>query len=217
MSYDLVVIGSGPGGYVASIRAAQLGMKVLCVEKEASFGGTCLNVGCIPSKALLESSDHFFKIKNEWKEHGINASEVTLGFDVMQARKNKIVTQLTGGIRMLLKKNKVESKTGTACINKDKSVTITSGNSKETVQAKNIIIATGSVPTSLPHLPIDQKTILDSTGALALQKIPEKLVVVGGGAIGLEMGSVYARLGSQVTVIEATDRIIPTMDADLSP
>ena len=136
VSYDLVVIGSGPGGYVASIRAAQLGMKVLCVEKEASFGGTCLNVGCIPSKALLESSDHFFKIKNEWKEHGINASEVTLGFDVMQARKNKIVTQLTGGIRMLLKKNKVESKTGTACINKDKSVTITSGNSKETVQAK---------------------------------------------------------------------------------
>lgn len=211
--FDLIVIGAGPAGYIAAIRAAQLGMTVACVEKE-KVGGTCLNVGCIPSKALLESSELYYQAKEKLKEHGIGIGKLALDFKAFMARKNAVVQQLTGGVQGLFKKNKITHIVGTARINPDKSVHILNG--KETIiVGKHIIIATGSVPAPLPILPFDGVRIIDSTTALSLTEIPEELAVVGGGYIGLEMGSVYLRLGSKVTVIEALDRIVPAVDAEL--
>ncbi|MBI4126909.1 MAG: dihydrolipoyl dehydrogenase [Deltaproteobacteria bacterium] len=214
LSFDLVIIGSGPAGYVASIRAAQLGMKVACVEKQF-LGGTCLNVGCIPSKALLESSELYAQAQHKLKDHGIVAEGVRVDFPKMMARKDAVVRQLTSGIGGLFKKNKVTHLRGTAQITKDKKVNITGGDEPQTVEAKHIVIATGSSPIELPFLKFDGKRIIDSTGALALSEIPKELIVIGGGYIGLEMGSVYLRLGSTVTVIEALERIVPNMDIEL--
>lgn len=214
--FDLIIIGAGPGGYVAAIRAAQLGMRVACVEKEKTLGGTCLNVGCIPSKALLESSELYAKAKVQWKSHGIEAEKISLDFKRIMERKDQVVKQLTDGVAGLLKKNKVQWIQGTAQLQKDKTVVVTAGKEKNTFSAKNILIATGSKPITLPHLKIDQTRIIDSTGALALQKIPKRLAVIGGGYIGLELGSVYRRLGSEVRVIEMLDRILPGMDEELA-
>ncbi len=215
-TFDLIVIGAGPAGYVAAIRAAQLGMTVACVEKQKTLGGTCLNVGCIPSKALLESSQYYAEAKNGLlKEHGISAKEISLDFSQFMDRKNKVVRQLTMGVAGLFKKNKISSFVGSAKILKKGSVEISSDEGKKLLSAKNILIATGSVPVSLPSLPFDGKKIIDSTIALSLEEIPKRMVVIGGGYIGLEMGSVYARLGTEVTIIEVLDRIVPAMDYEL--
>lgn len=215
-SFDLVVIGAGPAGYVAAIRAAQLGLKVACIEKEKTLGGTCLNVGCIPSKALLESSHHFELAQHQFETHGIKVGKIKLDLNKMMERKSGIVKKLTSGIEFLFKKNKIESIKGLASFNHDKTITVKSEKEEITIESKSTIIATGSVPFILPHIQIDQKHIVDSTGALNLEKIPETLVVMGGGYIGLEMGSVYNRLGSKVIVVEAFDRIIPAMDQEVS-
>lgn len=201
--YDLVVIGSGPGGYVAAIRAAQLGMNVACVEKYGTFGGTCLNVGCIPSKALLESSHKFADANGELADHGINVGEVELDLEKMQARKTKIVTGLTGGIKQLFGKNKVDGIHGTATIQDKNTVVVAQedGESK-TLETKNILIATGSKPTAIPGIDYDDETVVDSTWALEFSELPEHLIIIGAGVIGLELGSVWSRLGSKVTVIE---------------
>ncbi len=215
-SFDLIVIGAGPAGYVAAIRAAQLGMNVACVEKEATLGGTCLNVGCIPSKALLESSELYYQAKTKFKDHGIGTGEITLDFPKFMERKNQVVKQLTGGIAGLFKKNKITRFAGIAQIHSDKKVTITSGAEKIEISAKKILIASGSTPISIPGISINQKNIVDSTGALSLSEIPQKLIVIGGGYIGLELGSVYLRLGTEVTVVEAFERIVPAMDLEIS-
>jgi len=214
-SFDLIVIGAGPGGYVAAIRAAQLGMKVACVEKDKSLGGTCLNVGCIPSKALLESSELYAKAKSGLAEHGIRAEAVSLDLKKFMERKDQVVRQLTGGIAGLFKKNKITHVLGQATLGPKLGVTVQQGKEKISLQAKNILIATGSAPINIPNVTVDQQRIVDSTGALALAAIPKKLVVIGGGYIGLELGSVYLRLGSEVTVLEALDRIVPGMDKEL--
>jgi len=209
--YDLVVIGGGPGGYVGAIRAAQLGMKVACVEKRGALGGTCLNVGCIPSKALLESSEKFDDAAHHFKQHGI---EVTPKLNLKQMMKNKeeIVKGLTGGIEMLFKKNKVDYIKGHGTITGVNEVTV----DKKTITTANIMIATGSDVMPLPGVTIDEETIVSSTGALELKAVPEHLLVIGGGVIGLELGSVWRRLGSTVTVVEYLDRITPGMDLELS-
>ena len=233
ISYDLIVIGAGPGGYVAAIRAAQLGMKVACVEKEKTLGGTCLNVGCIPSKALLESSELYAQAKENFREHGINCESVSLDLKKFMARKDDVVKRLTAGVAGLFKKNKITHLSGTARLVSDfnnsphpplklrggergsyLNVEVSSAEGKKTYSAKNILIATGSVPMSLPGVAFDGKRIIDSTGALSLPEVPRELVVIGGGYIGLEMGSVYLRLGSRVTVIEILDRIVPGMDTE---
>jgi dihydrolipoamide dehydrogenase len=213
--FDLVVIGSGPGGYVGAIRAAQLGLKTAVVEKDKTLGGTCLNVGCIPSKALLQSSEFYHEALHDFDKHGILFTDVKLNLDAMMSRKNKIVSDLTGGIEFLFKKNKITSVKGFGKITSVNTVEVTAADgSKQTLQAKNICIATGSVPVELPFLKYDEKKIVSSTGALALDSIPKELLVVGGGVIGLELGSVWARLGSQVTVIEYADKILSMMDTD---
>ena len=211
--YDLLVIGSGPGGYVAAIRGAQLGMNVACVEKN-SLGGTCLNVGCIPSKALLESSELYETAMHKFKDHGISAENVGYDFEKMMTRKNRIVKQFTSGIAGLFKKNKITHITGEASIVGSGEVEVNQNGDKKVLKAKNIIIATGSTPIEIPSLPFGER-IIDSTGALAMNEVPKHLIVVGGGVIGLELGSVYLRLGSKVTVVEALDRLIPTMDTEL--
>lgn len=213
-TFDLIIIGAGPGGYVAAIRAAQLGMRVACVEKEKTLGGTCLNVGCIPSKALLESSEKYAEAKERLGDHGIQMNGLSLDFQKFIERKNKVVKQLTLGVAGLFKKNKITSFVGTGRILPDRSVEVNSGGNKTLLQAKNILIATGSVPVSLPQVPFDGKRIIDSTDALSLDKIPSEMIVIGGGYIGLEMGSVYLRLGTKVTVVEAFDRLIPSMDSE---
>ncbi len=213
--FDLVVIGAGPGGYVSAIRAAQLGMKVACVEKDNTLGGTCLNVGCIPSKALLESSELYAQAKEKLKDHGILIGDLSLDLKKFMERKNQVVKQLTGGITGLFKKNKVTSITGTARVNKDKTVTVQSGPEKQTLKTKHILIASGSKPVSIPGIEIDNKSIIDSTGALSLDRIPKRMIVIGGGYIGLELGSVYLRLGSEIIVLEALDRIVPAMDQEV--
>lgn len=210
--FDVLVIGAGPGGYVSAIKAAQLGLKVACVEKEKTLGGTCLNIGCIPSKALLESSHHFYSAKHEFEEHGISASKVAIDVKKMIERKNAVVTQLTGGVEFLFKKNKVERLAGTARFTSANSVDVAGTE----VKAKHIIIASGSIPGSLPNIEIDEEIIVSSTGALSFQEVPKKLVVVGGGYIGLEMSSVWSRLGSDVEVIEYLDKVIPLMDSSQS-
>ena len=202
-AFDLIVIGAGPGGYVAAIRAAQLGMKVACVDKRETLGGTCLNVGCIPSKALLNASEKYAEARSgKMADLGITVGQVKLDLKAMMARKDEIVSGLTGGISMLFAKNKVTRLTGLASISAPGEVTITEGKDKGTYSAERILIATGSVPSSLPGLEIDEKKIVSSTGALALDKLPKKMVVIGAGYIGLEMGTVWARLGTEVEVVE---------------
>jgi len=210
--YDLIVIGAGPGGYVAAIRAAQLGLKSACVESRETLGGTCLNVGCIPSKALLHASEIFHEAQSgSLAKFGIDFSGVSLNLDQMHAEKAKAVGELTGGIEFLFKKNKVDWLKGRAAFTSANSVDVAG----KSYTAKNIMIATGSSVTPLSGVEIDQKVIVDSTGALALPKVPKHLVVIGGGVIGLELGSVWLRLGAQVTVVEYLDQILPGMDGEV--
>ncbi len=215
--FDLVVIGAGPGGYVAAIRAAQLGMSVACVEKRAVLGGTCLNVGCIPSKALLQSSEKYHEAKAGLGAHGVRLAGVELDLPAMMARKAKVVDDLTKGIAFLFKKNKVAWVPGRARIASPSEVEITdAAGAKRALRAKRILIATGSDSAPLPGVAIDEARIVSSTGALALEAVPGHLVVVGAGYIGLEMGSVWARLGAKVTVVEFLDRIVPGMDGEIA-
>ena len=215
--YDLVIIGGGPGGYVAAIRAAQLGMKTACVEKRARLGGTCLNVGCIPSKALLHSSERYAEAKDHLGAQGIKFSKVSLDLETMMARKDKVVDDLTKGIGFLLKKNKVEHLVGTGSIPKPGEVAVAlADGGAATLSTERILIATGSEVAPLPGVEIDEKRIVSSTGALALAKVPKHMVVIGAGVIGLELGSVWSRLGAKVTVLEFLDRILPGMDAELA-
>jgi dihydrolipoamide dehydrogenase len=210
--YDLIVIGAGPGGYVAAIRAAQLGLKTACVESRETLGGTCLNVGCIPSKALLHASEIYHEAHSgALAKFGIDFKGVSLNLDQMQAEKSKAVGELTGGIEFLFKKNKVDWLKGHAAFTSANSIDVAG----KSYSAKNIMIATGSSVTPLPGVEIDQKVIVDSTGALALPKVPKHLVVIGGGVIGLELGSVWLRLGADVTVVEYLDQILPGMDGEV--
>jgi len=206
--FDLVVIGSGPGGYVAAIRAAQLGMRVACVEKEPALGGTCLNVGCIPSKALLDSSEHYWQVRRTLAAHGVKVSGVELDLPTMMARKDRVVRGLTQGVAGLFKKNKIEWVRGTGRISAPGRVAV----GDRTLETARILIATGSEPTPLRGLAFDGERIVSSTEALALPRVPERLLVIGCGAVGLELGSVWSRLGAQVTVVEFMDEIVPTMD-----
>ncbi len=213
--YDLIIIGAGPGGYVAAIRASQLGMKVACVEKNPTLGGTCLNTGCIPSKALLNSSEKYMELLQHTEEHGIKTGKLDLDLSKLMQRKEKIVKQLTTGISFLFKKNKITHLAGSACFIDKQNIKIKS--TKEvTISAKNFIIATGSSSISIPNINVDEDKIVTSTGALSLSSVPEKMLVIGGGYIGLEMGSVWSRLGAKVTVVEALDRITPTMDLEIA-
>ena len=209
--FDLVVIGSGPGGYTAAIRAAQLGMRVACVEKYDTLGGTCLNVGCIPSKALLDSSEHYVETRDGLKVHGITVDGDQLDLAAMMARKQRVVRGLTQGVASLFTKNKVERVTGAARLTSAREVLVR-GTPARTLETERVLIATGSKPMALKNLPYDGERVLSSTEALALTTVPERLLVVGAGAVGLELGSVWARLGAQVTVVELLDRIVPTMD-----
>ncbi len=211
-NYDVVVIGSGPGGYVSAIRCAQLGMKTALVEKYDTLGGTCLNVGCIPSKALLDSSHHFEDTQKHLEGHGIEISgEVKLNLAKMMERKSGVVTQTTKGIDFLMDKNKIEVFHGLGSFQDAHTLTI-SGKKEQTISGKYFIIATGSKPASLPFIKLDKKRVITSTEALSMTEVPEHLVIIGGGVIGLELGQVYRRLGAQVSVVEYMDRIIPTMD-----
>jgi len=213
--FDLIVIGAGPGGYVAAIRAAQLGMKVACVEKETSLGGTCLNIGCIPSKTLLNSSEKYVEFKNSAEEHGIKSGKIDLDLSKLMQRKEKIVKQLTAGVGFLFKKNSITHLIGVASFIDEKNIKVKS--TKElTLSAKNFIIATGSSSMERPGISVDEKKIVTSTGALSLLVVPKTMLVIGGGYIGLEMGSVWSRLGTQITVIEKMDRIVPNMDGEIA-
>ena len=214
MKYDVVVIGSGPGGYVAAIRAAQLGLKTAIIEKYATLGGTCLNVGCIPSKALLDSSEHYHNAAHTFKTHGIELSNLKPNLTQMINRKNEVVKQNTDGINYLMKKNKIDTFQGLASFINKNTIQI-DGVKKLTIETAKVIIATGSKPSTLPFIAVDKKRILTSTEALNLKEIPKQLVLIGGGVIGLELGSVYARLGTKVTVVEFAEGIIPTMDKSL--
>lgn len=221
--FDVIVIGAGPGGYVAAIKAAQLGMRTACVEKwqdeagKAILGGVCLNVGCIPSKALLDSSHKFEAASHQYKLHGIEIGSIAIDIATMQARKNKVVNQLTGGIAGLFKANGVTSIQGTGKLLKDRVVEVTNAAGEVTTyRAQNVILATGSVPIDIPPAPVDQKLIVDSTGALAFTQVPKRLGVIGAGVIGLELGSVWSRLGSEVVIIEALDKFLPAMDEQVS-
>jgi dihydrolipoamide dehydrogenase len=209
--FDLVVIGSGPGGYVAAIRAAQLGMKVACVEKYPTLGGTCLNVGCIPSKALLDSSEHFAFLREQAAAHGIRAT-AELDLAAMMKRKDQVVRDLTRGVETLFRRNGVTRVTGTGRIVRSSEVEVTGEQGREGLHAERILVATGSKPVALPGIAFDGRRIVHSTDALALPEVPKRLVVVGAGAIGLELGSVWRRLGSEVHVLEFMDRIVPGMD-----
>ena len=216
--YDVAVIGSGPGGYVAAIRCAQLGMKTAIIEKYATLGGTCLNVGCIPSKALLDSSHHYEDAVKHFEDHGIEIpGEIKVNLEKMISRKNSVVEQTTKGIQFLMDKNKIDVFQGLGSFKSSTAINITKDDgSVETIEAKHTIIATGSKPSTLPFITIDKERIITSTEALSLKEIPKHMVVIGGGVIGLELGQVYKRLGAEVTVVEYMDRIIPGMDAALS-
>ena len=214
--FDVIVIGGGPGGYVCAIRAAQLGFKTACIESRSTLGGTCLNVGCIPSKSLLNLSENFNKAKKNFSTFGIETGTVTLNLSKMMKIKEKSVTTLTKGIEFLFKKNKVTYIKGQASIKSSNEINVQENNSQKVYKTKNIIISTGSVSTSLPEIKIDEKIIVSSTGALSFDTVPKELVIIGGGYIGLEMGSVWKRLGSNVTVIEFLDHIVPGMDKDIS-
>ncbi len=216
--YDVAVIGSGPGGYVAAIRCAQLGMKTAIIEKYATLGGTCLNVGCIPSKALLDSSHHYEDAVKHFEEHGIEIpGEVKVNLEKMIARKQAVVDQTTKGVQFLMDKNKIDVYEGWGSFKDATHITIKkSDGGEETIAAKNTIIATGSKPATLPFITIDKERIITSTEALELKEIPKHMIIIGGGVIGLELGQVYKRLGAEVSVVEYMDRIIPGMDGALS-
>ena len=215
--FDLVVIGSGPGGYICAIRAAQLGLKTACIEFEAALGGTCLNVGCIPSKALLQSSEYFHHTNHDLEKHGVVTKSVTLDLPTMMKRKETIVSGMNKGIEGLFKKNKVTWLKGRGSFVKAGEIKITGPDGAETkVTTKNTVIATGSKPIEIPPAKYDRKLIVSSTGALKFEEVPKHLIVIGGGVIGLEMGSVWLRLGAKVTVIEAMDKILGGMDGELA-
>ena len=216
-SFDVVVIGSGPGGYVSAIRCAQLGMKTAIIEKYSTMGGTCLNVGCIPSKALLDSSHHFEEASKNFSNHGININgEISLDFSKMISRKNDVVIQTTKGIEFLMKKNNIKVYNGFGSFVDKNKVKIKSSDKEIVIESKNIIIATGSKPASLPFIKLDKERVITSTEALNLKEIPKHLIIIGGGVIGLELGQVYKRLGAEVSIVEYMDKIIPTMDSGLS-
>ena len=216
-NFDLVVIGGGPGGYVCAIRAAQLGLKTACVESRGALGGTCLNVGCIPSKSLLNLSENYHKAKKDFNQQGIEIDGIKLNIKKMMDNKNKSIQVLTKGVEFLFKKNKVTYFKGKGVLFSKNDIVIYESNNKRTnIKVKNIVIATGSEVASLPGINIDEKNIVSSTGALSFEKVPKKLAVIGGGYIGLEMGSVWSRLGSEVTVIEYLDYITPGMDREIS-
>lgn len=217
MDFDVTIIGSGPGGYVCAIRCAQLGMKTAIVEKYNELGGTCLNVGCIPSKALLDSSEHFHNAKENFKEHGISLESLKVDLPQMIQRKRDVVQKTVEGISFLMKKNKVQVYTGVGSFKDKNTIVVTDQEEKkQEFTSKNVIIATGSKPASLPFIKIDKEKIITSTEALELQEVPKHLIVIGGGYIGLELSSVYSRLGAKVTVIEYMERIAPLIDSTLS-
>lgn len=215
-TYDITIIGSGPGGYVAAIRCAQLGMKTAIIEKYSTLGGTCLNVGCIPSKALLDSSEHYHNAVHNFTEHGIDIKGIKANIDQMVKRKNDVVSQTCAGVKFLMDKNKVDIYEGLGSFVDKNTVKVKHNDGKESIlSSKNVIIATGSKPNSFPGMEPDKKRIITSTEALNMQEIPKKMLVIGGGVIGLELGSVFARLGSEIEVIEFAPTIIPTMDGAL--
>jgi len=216
MDYQVTIIGSGPGGYVAAIRCAQLGFKTAIIEKYNTLGGTCLNVGCIPSKALLDSSEHYYNAVHTFAEHGIEIGKIKVNFEQMIQRKAGVVKANVDGIAFLMKKNKIDVHTGVGSFVDKNTIRITTADGKsKTITSEKIIIATGSKPAPLPFAPFDKKRIISSTEALELKEIPKHLIVVGGGVIGMELGSVYARIGAKVTVVEFMDSIIPTMDGTM--
>ncbi len=223
-SYDVVVIGAGPGGYVAAIRCAQLGLKTACVDAwltpqgQPALGGTCLNVGCIPSKALLDSSHHYYSLKHLLPQHGITVSDENIDIAVMQSRKDQVVERLTGGVAALFRKSKVTWLKGFGALAGEQRVEITQHgeNTGEVIAAKDIIIATGAVPMELPAIPVDRRLIVDSSGALAFQAAPRRLGIIGAGVIGLELGSVWNRLGSEVVLLEALEEFLPTVDRQVA-
>lgn len=216
-TYDVAVIGSGPGGYVAAIRCAQLGLKTAIIEKYSTLGGTCLNVGCIPSKALLDSSHHYYDATKHFTTHGIDVKGLAINFEQMIARKNEVVAQTSGGINYLMDKNNIDLLQGTGSFKDATHITITKNDGTSSViEATKTIIATGSKPSTLPFIELDKKRVITSTDALSLTEIPKHLIIIGGGVIGLELGSVYSRLGAQVSVIEYMPTITPGMDAMLS-
>ncbi|WP_291782758.1 dihydrolipoyl dehydrogenase [Cecembia sp.] len=211
--YDIIVIGSGPGGYVAAIRAAQLGLKTAIIEKYPTLGGTCLNVGCIPSKALLDSSEHYHNAAHTFKTHGINLSNLKVDLKQMIARKDDVVKQNVDGIQFLMKKNKIDVHQGLGSFVDNNTVKVTKDDgASEEIKGKNIIIATGSKPATLPFIKIDKERVITSTEALKMKEIPKHLIVIGGGVIGMELGSVYGRMGAKVSVVEYMDALIPSMD-----
>ena len=220
--FDVVIVGSGPAGYVAAIRAAQLGLKTACIEKsldsegKSQLGGTCLNVGCIPSKALLDSSHRYSDALNHFSDHGIEVSKPKLDIPKMMKRKEKVVAQLTAGVGGLLKANKVNTISGEAKVLNANQVQVSTLNKTEIIETKNIVIASGSLPINIPVAPIDHNNIVDSTGALEFESVPKKLGIIGAGVIGLELGSVWARLGSEVTILEAMDDFLPMADSKIS-
>ncbi len=217
MKYDLIVIGSGPGGYIAAVRASQLGSKVALIEKYSTLGGTCLNVGCIPSKALLDSSHHYYDAVNHFEEHGITVGKPKFDFGKMVDRKAKVVETTTGGIKYLMDKNKIDVYEGLGSFEDATHIKVTkSDGSSEIIEGTNTIIATGSKPSTLPFISLDKERVITSTEALKLPEVPKHLIVIGGGVIGLELGSVYARLGADVSVVEYAPTITPTMDKDVS-
>ncbi|MFN3403261.1 MAG: dihydrolipoyl dehydrogenase [Cytophagaceae bacterium] len=215
MNYDVVVIGSGPGGYVAAIRCAQLGMKTALIEKYDTLGGTCLNVGCIPSKALLDSSEHYFNASHTFKTHGIELKDLKVNIKQMIQRKGEVVKQTCDGINFLMKKNKIDVHHGVGSFVDKNTIEIKGKDGSKQIKTAKTIIATGSKPTSIPSVVIDKKRIITSTEALELTEVPKQMIVIGGGVIGLELGSVYARLGAKVIVVEYLDAIIPGMDRAL--
>ena len=216
-NFDVIVVGSGPGGYVCAIRSAQLGLKIACVETRKTLGGTCLNIGCIPSKSLLNSSEMYHKAQKEFNNLGVETGKITLNLSKMMSNKNKSVLTLTKGIEFLFKKNKITHLKGKGSISAKDTVTVTDNSGKKiSYKTSNIVIGTGSVSTSLPGIKIDEKVVVSSTGAISFEKVPKDLIVIGGGYIGLELSSVWKRLGSNVTVIEFLDHIIPGMDKDIS-
>ena len=215
-TFDLIVVGSGPGGYTGAIRAAQLGLKTAIVEKNKNLGGTCLNVGCIPSKALLESSEHYAFAKHSLAKHGVKVQSPQLDLKQMMDRKNKMVSQLAGGVRFLMKKNKISVFNGLGCLKSPTEIEIRSANKTENIEGKYIMLATGSEVLQLPFAKLDAETVVSSTEALSFSKPPKNMTLIGGGYIGLELGSVWSRLGTEVTVMESSPSLCPTMDKELS-